>query len=68
MIYRDITERVPKAAPFLKFDGDPYAAVVDGQIVWIWDAYTTTDQLPLLAGAHLRRPVVSEGRCRSPER
>ena len=25
MIYRDITQRVPKAAPFLKFDGDPYA-------------------------------------------
>jgi uncharacterized membrane protein (UPF0182 family) len=46
MIYRDIAERVPKAAPFLKFDGDPYAAVVDGGLVWIWDAYTTTDQYP----------------------
>jgi uncharacterized protein len=46
MIYRDITERVPKAAPFLRFDGDPYAAVVDGRLVWIWDAYTLTDQYP----------------------
>jgi uncharacterized protein len=46
MIYRDITERVPKAAPFLEFDADPYAAVVDGRLVWIWDAYTATDQYP----------------------
>ncbi|MGH2634597.1 MAG: UPF0182 family protein [Actinomycetota bacterium] len=46
MLYRDIAERVPKAAPFLQFDADPYAAVVEGRLVWIWDAYTTTDQYP----------------------
>jgi uncharacterized protein len=46
MIYRDITQRVPKAAPFLQFDADPYSAVVDGRLVWIWDAYTTTNQYP----------------------
>jgi uncharacterized membrane protein (UPF0182 family) len=46
MIYRDITQRVPKAAPFLKFDNDPYTAIVDGRLVWIWDAYTTTNQYP----------------------
>ena len=46
MIYRDITERVPKAAPFLRFDADPYAAVVEGRLVWIWDAYTMTDEYP----------------------
>jgi uncharacterized protein len=46
MIYRSIYERVPKPAPFLKFDGDPYSAVVDGRLVWIWDAYTTTAQYP----------------------
>lgn len=56
MIYRSIYERVPKAAPFLQFDGDPYAAIVDGRIVWIWDAYTTTNRYPYseevdLAGA-----------------
>jgi uncharacterized membrane protein (UPF0182 family) len=62
MIYRDITERVPKAAPFLKFDGDPYAAVVDGQMVWIWDAYTTTDQFPYSQELTLDDSVVSEGK------
>jgi len=46
MIYRDITQRVPKAAPFLQFDNDPYTAIVDGRLVWIWDAYTTTNQYP----------------------
>ena len=46
MIYRSIYERVPKPAPFLKFDGDPYSAVVDGRLKWIWDAYTTTAQYP----------------------
>jgi uncharacterized membrane protein (UPF0182 family) len=46
LINRDIETRVKKAAPFLKFDKDPYAAIVDGRIVWIWDAYTTTDLYP----------------------
>ncbi|MGZ8651732.1 MAG: UPF0182 family membrane protein, partial [Actinomycetota bacterium] len=46
MIYRDLAQRVPKPAPFLKFDGDPYLAVVDGRLTWIWDAYTTTNEYP----------------------
>src|SRR3990172_2214682 len=46
MLYRDIHDRVPKAAPFLRYDPDPYAAIVDGEAVWIWDAYTTTNQYP----------------------
>jgi uncharacterized protein len=46
MINRSIYERVPKAAPFLQFDRDPYSAVVDGQVDWIWDGYTTTNGFP----------------------
>jgi hypothetical protein len=46
MLYRDIHDRVPKAAPFLRFDADPYLAIVDGRAVWIWDAYTTTSRYP----------------------
>jgi uncharacterized membrane protein (UPF0182 family) len=46
MIHRSIVDRVPRAAPFLKFDNDPYSAIVDGRLVWIWDAYTTTDAYP----------------------
>jgi uncharacterized membrane protein (UPF0182 family) len=43
---RDPADRVQKAAPFLKIDGDPYPAVVDGRIYWIIDGYTTLNGYP----------------------
>src|SRR3954451_3417305 len=43
---RDPRERVEKAAPFLKVDGDPYPAVIGGKVVWILDGYTTSDSYP----------------------
>lgn len=43
---RDPRDRVEKVAPFLKADGDPYPAVIDGRIKWIVDAYTTIDGFP----------------------
>ena len=46
IIRRAIAERVPEIAPFLTYDADPYAAIVDGRLVWIWDAYTTSDAYP----------------------
>ena len=46
MIFRDLQERVPKPAPFLQFDSDPYLAIVDGKLMWIYDAYTTTTEYP----------------------
>ncbi len=39
-------ERVEKVAPWLTVDGDPYPAVVDGEILWVIDGYTTTDRYP----------------------
>ena len=49
---RDVQQMAQKAAPFLHFDNDPYAAVVDGHIDWILDAYTTTDQYPYSQNAN----------------
>ncbi|HET6497809.1 MAG TPA: UPF0182 family protein [Coriobacteriia bacterium] len=43
---RDIVTRVNKLAPWLTLDGDPYPALVDGRIVWIIDAYTTSRHYP----------------------
>ena len=43
---RSPRERLAKVAPWLTPDGDPYAAVVNGRIVWIQDAYTRTEQYP----------------------
>lgn len=49
MIYRSIQERVPKLAPFLDYDKNPYLVVHNGKLYWILDAYTTTDRLPYSA-------------------
>jgi uncharacterized membrane protein (UPF0182 family) len=47
MLYRrTILERAQELAPFLTFDQDPYAVVVDGHIYWILDAYTTGTTYP----------------------
>jgi uncharacterized protein len=46
MFNRNITERVRRLAPFLLFDRDPYLVVADGQLFWIYDAYTTTGLYP----------------------
>jgi len=43
---RDISARIHKVAPFLKLDSDPYATIIDGRIVWVQDAYTTTNRYP----------------------
>ena len=47
MYYREIGERVKKAAPFLQFERDPYLVIgQDGRLFWIIDAYTTSNQFP----------------------
>ncbi len=47
MYYREIEERVKKAAPFIQFDRDPYLVIrQDGRLVWIVDGYTTSDRFP----------------------
>lgn len=55
MFYRNITQRVEKAAPFLKFDSDPYPVVLNGRVEWIIDAYTTTNNLPYAQEADTSR-------------
>src|SRR5213592_2393705 len=47
LYYRNIVERAGRALPFLRFDRDPYmVATTDGRLVWISDAYTTSDGYP----------------------
>ena len=47
LYYRNITERVERAMPFLRFDHDPYLVIAaDGTQKWIMDAYTSTDRYP----------------------
>ncbi|MEM9514568.1 MAG: UPF0182 family protein [Actinomycetota bacterium] len=43
---RGINDRLNKLAPFLSYDADPYPVAIDGQAVWVVDAYTTTSRYP----------------------
>jgi uncharacterized membrane protein (UPF0182 family) len=43
---RDVRSRVHLLAPFLDFDSDPYPVIVNGQLKFVIDGYTTTDQYP----------------------
>ena len=48
---RSVRDRVAKVAPFLSFDGDPYPVALDGGVVWVVDAYTTSDRYPYAQNA-----------------
>lgn len=44
---RKVMERATTAMPFLDFDRDPYLVITDaGQLKWMLDAYTTSDNYP----------------------
>jgi uncharacterized membrane protein (UPF0182 family) len=63
LYHRQMTERVQKIAPFLHLDRDPYPVVTaDGRIVWLLDAYTTSERFPYSQptpgiGNYIRNPV-----------
>jgi hypothetical protein len=60
---RQISERVQGVTPFLRLDRDPYPVVTaDGRLVWLLDAYTTSEHFPYSqptrgVGNYVRNPV-----------
>ena len=47
LFHRSLADRLSRIAPFLRFDKDPYLVVTDdGRLVYIQDAYTTSDRFP----------------------
>jgi uncharacterized protein len=46
LMVRNPRTRVAKVAPWLTLDGNVYPAVVNGQIKWIVDGYTTSSNFP----------------------
>ena len=44
--HREPRERVERVAPWLRLDGNPYPAVVDGRVQWIIDGYTVSSRYP----------------------
>ena len=51
--------------PFLSFDADPYAVVVDGHIDWILDGYTTTAEYPYSQNADTSAGPPAAAACRA---
>lgn len=51
LMRRNIIGRAQRVYPFLKFDKDPYVVIHQGRLLWLMDAYTTTDRIPY--SAHL---------------
>lgn len=43
---RSIQERVRAMFPFLLFDEDAYPVIAEGEVIWIYDAYTHTKNYP----------------------
>jgi uncharacterized membrane protein (UPF0182 family) len=46
---RQISQRVTRIAPFLRYDRDPYLVLADGALYWIIDAFTVTNRYPYAA-------------------
>jgi hypothetical protein len=46
LFVRDVRQMAQKAAPFLSFDAHPYAVIANGEVQYVIDGYTTTDQYP----------------------
>lgn len=46
LLNTNIQQAISTAAPFLSLDSDPYPILANGQIYWVQDAYTTTDNYP----------------------
>ncbi|MDA2937368.1 UPF0182 family protein [Acidobacteria bacterium AH-259-A15] len=46
LLHRLVPDRVRKIAPFFFYDRDPYIVIHEGRLLWIQDAYTTTERYP----------------------
>lgn len=47
LMHRHLADRLPRIAPFLQFDKDPYLVIGDdGRLVFVQDAYTTSNRFP----------------------
>ena len=46
LFHRSLSDRVQTLAPTLWLDDDPYPIIIDGRIVWLYDAYTWSKRFP----------------------
>jgi len=46
LMMRDLQTRINELAPWLLVEDDPYPVLVDGRVIWVIDAYTSSDMFP----------------------
>jgi uncharacterized membrane protein (UPF0182 family) len=46
LFVRDVQAMAEKAAPFLSFNSQPYAVIANGEVQYVLDGFTTTNQYP----------------------
>ena len=47
LFHRSLSDRLPRIAPFLRYDKDPYLVIDDaGRLLYVQDAYTTSSRFP----------------------
>ena len=46
IIHRNVKDRVETIMPYLKYEDDPYAVMVNGKLYWMIDAYTASQYYP----------------------
>ena len=56
--HRNIGTRISQITPYLQLDSDPYIVIWDGRLMWIQDAYTTSNRFPY------SEPAVFDNRAR----
>jgi uncharacterized membrane protein (UPF0182 family) len=61
LLQRDVRSRVAKIAPFLHLDADPYPVVVNGEVKWVIDAFTTTNRYPYAESANVSQLTAGSG-------
>ena len=56
IVQRNILKRVKKVMPYLQYDEEPYMVVTDeGRLVWVIDAYTTSNNYPYSQATNLEQ-------------
>ena len=62
LFHRSMSDRLPRIAPFLRYDKDPYLVIDDaGRMVYVQDAFTTSDRFPNAQGFDPTRACVADG-------
>jgi uncharacterized protein len=51
LMHRSIADRIPRIAPFLRYDKDPYLVIdAGGRLMYVQDGYTMSDRFPHAQG------------------